>query len=137
MDEGGVVGVIGLWDDDLGIGVQNAQAGQEQCLAAAGGDVDLALIEVHIELIVVALDGVDQLGDTGGGSVFEHGLLELADGFKKGGRGLHVGLADVQVIDLDAARLGRHRIGVELTHRGLAAFFDLAGKLHEKFLLIF
>ena len=134
---GVVVGVERLGDEDLVAVVEDALERDGKRLAAAGGDVDLALIEVHIELIVVALDGVDQLGDTGGGSVFEHGLLELADGFKKGGRGLHVGLADVQVIDLDAARLGRHRIGVELTHRGLAAFFDLAGKLHEKFLLIF
>ena len=134
---GVVVGVERLGDEDLVAVVEDALERDGKRLAAAGGDVDLALIEVHIELIVVALDGVDQLRDTGGGSVFEHGLLELADGFKKGGRCLHVGLADVQVIDLDAARLGRHRIGVELTHRGLAAFFDLAGKLHEKFLLIF
>ena len=134
---GVVVGVERLGDEDLVAVVEDALECDGKRLAAAGGDVDFTLIEVHIELIVVALDGVDQLGDTGGGSVFEHGLLELADGFKKGGRCLHVGLADVQVIDLDAARLGRHRVGVELTHRGLAAFFDLAGKLHEKFLLIF
>ena len=47
----------------------------------------------------------------------------------------YVGLADIQVIDLLAPGLCRHRVGVELTHGGQAALQSFAGKLHARCLL--
>ena len=132
-----VVGVERLGDEDLVAVVENALERDGKRLAAAGGDVDLALIEVHIELIVVALDGVDQLGDTGRGRVGQHRLLEVTDRLEKRGRSLYVGLADVEMIDVDAACLRRHCVRVELAHRRQAAFFNFAGKFHVVLLLFY
>ena len=39
--------------------IENALQRDLKRFAAAGGDVDLALVEVHVELVVVVLDRVD------------------------------------------------------------------------------
>ena len=43
------------------------------------------------------------------------GFPEIMDGVKKGSRGLHVRLADIQMEDLPALGLRRHHVGAELT----------------------
>ena len=126
-----VVGVERLGNQNFIAIVENALQRDLKGLAAAGGDVDLALVEVHVELVIVVLDRVDQLGDAGRGRVGQHRLLEVTDRLEKRGRSQYVGLADVEVIDVDAACLCRHRVRVELAHRRQAAFFNFAGKFHK------
>ena len=132
-----VVGVERLGNENFVAVVKNALQRDLKRFAAAGGDVDLALVEVHVELVIVVLDRVDQLGDAGRGRVGQHRLLEVTDRLEKRGRSLYVGLADVEVIDVDAACLCRHRVRVELAHRRQAAFFNFAGKFHIVLLLFY
>ena len=125
-----VVGVERLGDEDLVAVVEDALEDDGQGLAAAGGDQDLVLLEGHIQLGIVILDGVDELRHTGGGRVLQDGELEIADGLEILRGRLDIGLADVQVIDLAALFLGGHREGVELPHGGEPALHCFAGKLH-------
>ena len=132
-----VVGVERLGNENFVAVVKNALQRDLKRFAAAGGDVDLALVEVHVELVIVVPDRVDQLGDAGRGRVGQHRLLEVTDRLEKRGRSLYVRLADVEVIDVDAACLRRHCVRVELAHRRQAAFFNFAGKFHVVLLLFY
>ena len=131
-----VVRVERLGNQNFVAVVKNALQRDLKRLTAADGDVDLALVEVHVELVIVVLDRVDQLGDAGRGRVGQHRLLEVTDRLEKRRRSLYVGLADVEVIDVDAACLCRHRVRVELAHRRQAAFFNFAGKFHCSYSLL-
>ena len=133
---GVVVGIKRLRNENFVAVVKNALERDLKRLAAAGGDVDLTFVKVHVELVVIVLDRVDQLRDARRRCVGEHRLLEMANCLEERGRGLHVGLTDVEVIDVDAACLGCHRIRVEFAHRGQAAFFNFTGKLHGMVLLL-
>ena len=128
---GVVVGIKRLRNENFVAVVKNALERDLKRLAAAGGDVDLTFVKVHVELVVIVLDRVDQLRDARRRCVGEHRLLEVTDCLEKRGRSLYVGLADVEVIDVDAACLCRHRVRVELAHWRQAAFFYLAGKFHK------
>lgn len=66
------------------------------------GDENFILFKVHVQVVIILLNSVDQLGHTRGGSVFQNRLAEIPHGLKKLRRGLHVGLANVQMIDLTA-----------------------------------
>ena len=127
------MGVKRLGDQDLVTVVKDALKRNGQRLAAAGGDEDLTCVKVHVQLVVVAFDRFDQLGDTGGGGVGEDRLLKLPDRLEEGRGSLNVRLTDVQMIDADASLFSRYRERMELTHGGKTAFFNFAGKLHNKF----
>ena len=60
VDHGVVVGIEGLRDQDLVAVVQDAVEHDLQRLAAAGGDQDLARLKVHIQIVIILLDGIDQ-----------------------------------------------------------------------------
>ena len=122
MDEGGVVGIIGLGNDDLGIGIHDAQEGQQQCLRTAGGNQYILGIQIHIQVLVVSTNLVDQDGHTGRSLVFQSLLIKMLNrSIKRLGR-LQIGLTDIQMVNFLALLLGFHRIRVELTHRrGLTA----------------
>ena len=111
-----VVGVERLGDQDLVVVVEDAVHRDLQCLGASVGDEDIALVKVHVELGIVALDGVDQLGDAGRGCVLQHGQVEVLDRVEERLGRLDIGLADVQMIDFSSLCLSRHRIGMELAH---------------------
>ena len=130
VDHGVVVGVVGLGDQDLFAIFQDAVQNDLQSFGTTGGDLNLILLEMHAQIVIVLLDGIDQNGDTGGGSVLQNGLLEVLDSIKECLGGLDVGLADVQVIDGLAGCLSLYSIRMELTHGRQAAFFDFAGKFH-------
>ena len=85
---------------------------------------------MHAQIVIVLLDGIDQNGDTGGGSILQNRLLEVLDGIKESLGSLDVGLADVQMINGLAGSFGLHSVGVKLTHGGQAALFDFGGKFH-------
>ena len=133
---GVVVGIKRLRNENFVAVVENALERDLKRLAAAGGDVDLTFVKVHVELVVIVLDRVDQLRDARRGRIGQHRLLEMANCLEERGRGLHVGLTDVEVIDVDAACLGCHRVRVELAHWRQAAFFNFTGKLHRIVLLL-
>ena len=130
VDHGGVVGVEGLRDEDLVAIVQDALEDDGQSLGTTGGDEDLVLLEVHVQVVIVLLDGIDQFGHTRRGSVLQDRLAEVAHSLEKLRGGLHIGLTDIQVIDLAALGFGCHCVGMELTHGGQTALFDFARKLH-------
>ena len=60
-----VVGVERLGNENFVAVVKNALERDLKRLAAAGGDVDLTFVKVHVELVVIVLDRVDQLRDAG------------------------------------------------------------------------
>ena len=122
-DHGVIVGIEGLWDQDLVPIVQDAVYGDLQGLGAAVGNENILRCKMHIQLGVVAADGLDELRHAGGRGILQHRLVEMLHRVKIGLGRLNVGLSDVQMIDLLACCLGRHRIGMELPHRGQAALF--------------
>ena len=122
-DHGVIVGIEGLWDQDLVPIVQDAVHGDLQGLGAAVGNENILRCKMHIQLGVVAADGLDELRHAGGRGILQHRLVEMLHRVKIGLGRLNVGLSDVQMIDLLACCLGRHRIGMELPHRGQAALF--------------
>ena len=130
VHHGAVVGIEGLGDEDLIAVVQDGLEDDSQGLAAAGGDEDLVLLKVHVQVVIIFLDCVDQNGHAGRGCVLQNGQLEIAHSLKILRGSLNIGLADVQVINLPALGLSCHCKGVELTHGGQTALFDFAGKLH-------
>ena len=135
VGHGVVVGIERLGDQDLVAVVQDAVHGDLQGLAAAVGDKDITGLEVHAQIVVILPDGGDQLGDAGGRRVSQHRQVKMPHGLEICFGRLDVGLADIQVIDLLALGLCRHRVGVELTHGGQAALQSFAGKLHARCLL--
>ena len=129
-DHGVVVGIEGLGNQNLVAVVQDAVEGDLQRLGAAVGNEDIPGVEVHVQLVVIFLNGLHQHRHTGGGGIFQHRQVKMPHGLKIRLGRLDVRLADVQVIDSPTLGLGRHSVGVELPHRGQAAFLDLAGKFH-------
>ncbi len=116
VDEGGVVGVIRLGDDDLGVGVEDAQTGHQQRLAAAGGDEDVVGRQIHPQLVIIAPYRVDEHWHTGRLGVGQGLAVKAPHGVIVGrGRG-QVGLADVQMIDFLAPLLGLHGVRMEFPH---------------------
>ena len=110
--------------------VQDALEDDGQCLRTTGGDEDLILFKVHVQFIIIGLDGVDQFRYPRGRGVLQDRGLEVTHCLKELRRGLHVGLADVQMIDLAALGLRCDCVGVELPHRGQTALLYFARKLH-------
>ena len=131
-DGGVIVGVEGLGNDDLVPVVQQSGHGHLQGLAAAGGGQDIRPAQLHADTPVVMAHRVQQLRHAAGGRVLQDGLAEGLQGLKVGVRGDDVRLADVQVIDLDAALDGLGGLSVELTHGGEPAFFHLGRNLHNR-----
>ena len=127
---GVVVGIVGLGDENLVAVVQNGGEHHQQRFAAAGGDIDFIAAVVDAQVVVIPLDGGNQLRHAGGGGVGQGGGAETLHRVEKGGRRDDVRLADVQMIQLDAPLRGGHGPGVELAHGGQAALHDLMGKLH-------
>ena len=131
IGHGVVVGIEGLGDKYLIAVIQDAVHGDLQSLRAAVGDQDVTGVEVHIQVGIVLADGLHQLGDAGGRGVGQHRQVKVPDSVKVGLGCLDVRLADVQMVDLLALGLGRHRVGVELAHGRQSALQDFAGKLHD------
>ena len=116
MDEGGVVGVIRFGDDNLSVGVKNAQAGHQQRLTAAGGDEDVVGRQIHPQLVIIAPHRVDEHGHTGRLGIGQSLAVKIPHGVIVGrGRG-QVGLADIQVIDFLSPFLGLHGVGMKFPH---------------------
>ena len=122
-DHGVIVGIKRLGNENLVPVVQNAVHGDLQGLGAAVGNENILRCKMHIQLGVVAADGLDELRHAGGRGILQHRLVEMLHRVKIGLGRLNVGLSDVQMIDLLAFFLGRHRIGMELAHGGKAALF--------------
>ena len=134
-DEGVVVGIEGLRDQDLVPLVQDAGHGHLQRLAAAGGGKDVRLLHMDAQLGIVALDRRQELRHAGGRRVGQHRALEALHRVKEGLGRLDVRLADVQMVDLEALGLRRQLIGQELPHGRELTPLDLVGEFHGNALL--
>ena len=116
--EGHVVGVGGVGDYDFITGVEAGHVGEHHGFGASGGDDDIVRAEVD------AVGGIvgDHLGPERqvalGGTVLEDVSVHVADRLDGALRGLDVGLADVQVIDVDAVSFGRFGVAGQLPYRG-------------------
>ena len=116
MDKGRVIWVVRLRDDDLRVGIQNAQAGQKQRFAAAGGDEHIVRLQVHVQFPIIGPDRIDKLRGSRRGRIGQGGAVKIPDGIKIGRRGLQVRLTDVQMMDADAPLLGLDGQRVEFPH---------------------
>ena len=120
-DGGVVVRIERLRNDDLVAAVEQAGHRQLQCLTAAGGRQDLAVLKLHSYAGVIVLHRVEELGHADGRRVGEYGFGEISERFEKYVRRFNVGLADVQMINFNTAFFGLCRIACEFTHGGKAA----------------
>ncbi|OQC34863.1 MAG: hypothetical protein BWX64_02707 [Acidobacteria bacterium ADurb.Bin051] len=100
--EGGVVRVERLDDQDLVAVVAGGEHREEDRLAAAGGGDDLVALERQPDLLVVALQDTQALRGSGRGGV-GNDLGDVDEARPHRGRRGQVGLADVEVVDVDAA----------------------------------
>ena len=116
-----VVRIERLRNYDLVAVVEQAGHRQLQCLAAAGGRQDLAVLKLHSYAGVVVLHRVEELWHADGRRVGKHGFGEISERFEKYVRRFNVGLADVQMINFNTAFFGLCRIACEFTHGGKAA----------------
>ena len=117
MYEGGIVGIIGLRNDDLCIGIENAQAGQKQRLTTACGDQNIVGIQLNTQLVIIIPHSIDQNRHTGGLCIGKGAAVKTADGIIVSLRGLQIRLADIQMIDGLSVFFCLHRHGVEFAHR--------------------
>jgi len=94
--------------------------GEVDGLGAAGRDEDLVRAERDAVVREVAGHGLPELQEALGRAVGQDGLAPVVEGVHHRPRGRDVGVADVEVEDLDAAGLGRVGVGLELADgRGL------------------
>ena len=131
MNEGGIVGIVRLGNDDLSIGIQNGQAGKQQRLRTAGGNEDVIVLQVHVQLLVVILNSFDHHGHTGRCLIFQSAVCKLVHGLIKSRRRGQVRLTNVQMVDLFTLFLGSHGQRVELSHRRGFAAVCVDGNLHK------
>ena len=122
MDKGGVIGIVRFGDNNLRVGIQNAQEGQQQSFTAAGGDQNVIGLQIHTDLAVVILNGIDELGHTGGCFVLQSGVIKILNGIVVSLRCCQIRLTDIQMVDLLALFLRIDSKRVEFPHgRRLAA----------------
>ena len=131
MDEGGVVGIVGLRDDNLGIGVQNAQASQQQCFAAAGGNQHIVGLQADTQTGIVIPDGINQQRISGRGIIGQCLPVEISYGFVVGRRCLQIRLTNVQMINFLSVLLSCNRQRMEFPHRRRLAAIGVNGYLHN------
>ena len=81
-DERMVVRVERLRNDDLVAVIQKTVAGDLKRLAAAGGDENIAVLQLHADAVIIALYGLQQRRNAGRGRVSQRGLMEIADSLK-------------------------------------------------------
>ena len=134
VDEGGVVGVVRLGDDDLGVGGQNGQASEKQGLTTTGGHQDIVILQRNTQGTVILLDCLDQAGPTGRCLVGKGMIGKLVDCLVESLGSRQVGLTDVQMVDLLSVLLRLHGKGMEFPHGGRLATIGVNGNLHVCYL---
>ena len=130
-DERVVIRVERLGDNDLVAVVQQTVCRDLQCFAAAGGDEDVGLVQLHADIAVISLDRFDQFRDAGRGCVGQNRRAEIVDCVVQCVRRVDIGLADIQMIDFLAGCRCCHCVGMEFAHGGLPACKCFAGQLHK------
>ena len=130
-DERVIVRIERLGDNDLVAVVQQTVCRDLQCFAAAGGDEDVGLVQLHADIAVISLDRFDQFRDAGRGCVGQNRRAEIVDCVVQCVRRVDIGLADIQMIDFLAGCRCCHCVGMEFAHGGLPACKCFAGQLHK------
>ena len=114
--ESHVVGIEGVGDYDLVARAETGQEREEHGLGAAGGDDYLLRRQVYAVFRVIA----DHLGAQGeaavGGAVFEYLPVDMPEGVEAAAGRPDVGLADVEMIDLDSVALRLVSVGRKLAY---------------------
>ena len=105
--KGHVVGIGRLGDDDFVARVEARHKGEEHRLGASRGDDDFVGRELDLVLGVVLDQLLAQRAVAVAGAVFEYRAVDVAQCVEADLRRGYVGLADVEVVDFRAARLGR------------------------------
>ena len=112
-----VVGVKGLGDDDFVTGVKAAHEPKQDSFGATGGDDDLVVVDVDPYSFIVCGQFAAVAFVPCAMAVFEDFKIEVADSVE-GHRGrLDIGLADVEMINLDPLLFGGFRVGYEFPDR--------------------
>ena len=130
MDESGVVGIVGLGDNDLGIRIQNAQAGQQQCFAATGSHQHIPGSQINTQVRIVIPDGVDQPRCTGRSLVGQGLIIEIADSLQVCLRSGQIRLTDIQMVDGLTCFFGLNCQRMELPHGRRLAAVGVDGNFH-------
>jgi len=103
-------------------------------LGAARRDEDLVGPERDVVLREIAGDGLPQLEKALGRPVGEDGLAPLVERVHHGPRGGNVGIADVEVEDLDPPGFGLVGVGLEFPDRGCLDIVPALGDVHGSIL---
>ena len=131
MDKGSIVGIIGFGNNDLRIGVQDGQVGQKQGLAAATGDENILRLQIHPQLLVVALNGLNQAGHSGRSCIGKSRMIHLLHRVKECLGCNQIRLTDIQVIDFLSLLFRLDRQGMKFPHRGRFAAICVDGYFHK------
>ena len=101
-----VVGIRRFGHDDLVARVEACHEREEHCLRTAGGDDDLVGPDVEAAATVIFGEFDAQRLEALRRGVFEHLAVDVAQGLESLRGCGHVGLADVEFVDRDAAAFG-------------------------------
>ncbi len=135
--EGGiavVVRVIGLGNDDLVADISDDGEDEVDGLGPAGRDQDLVRPEGDIVVREVAGDGLPQLKKALGRAIAQDGLAPIVEGLHHRSRGGDVGVADIDVENLDPLGFGLVGVGLQLPDRGRLDVESALGNLHGRIL---
>ena len=117
MYESRIVRIIGLGNDNLCIGIENAQAGQKERLTAACCDQNIVRIQFDTQFVIVIPHSVDQKRHTGRLCVGKSAPVEAADSIIICLGSLQIRLTDIQMVDGLSVFFRLHRHRVEFAHR--------------------
>ena len=127
IDESGVIGIEGLRYQHLVPLVQNTGHGDLQRLAAAEGGQNILPLQGTAHARVVGPQGLHIPLLAGSRRIGHHRRVKISHRIEKRLGRLHVRLPDVQVMNPDTPRSGRHLPGIELPHGREPAPLNLTG----------
>ena len=120
-DEGLVIGIVGFGYDNLSVGVQNAQASEQQGLTTAGGNKNIISFQRNAQLCIVVANSFHHNRQSRRRCISQSFLTKILGCIKEFLGSGQIRLADVQMIDGLTFTLCLHRIGMEFPHGGQAA----------------
>jgi hypothetical protein len=103
--KGHVIGISRLWDDDLVARVEAGEESEEDGFGTAGGDDDIVDGEGNVKATVIIDEAVAEGKDALGRGIFEDGAVDGLERSEGVGRGVDVGLTDIEVVNENAVLL--------------------------------
>ena len=131
-----VIGIERIGDDYLVAGVQAAHKGKQHGLGASGGDNYFIGTQINSILGIIA----DHLGPERkvavGGTVLQNAAIQVVQDIQRTIGGLYVGLADIQMIHVNAVAFGRLGIGGELADGRARHIYRSFTEFHNRYLML-